>query len=293
MFQRKVFRYFENGFSLVEVLVAVGISSIMMLGMASSMTHQVNGVRQINNKLHVNEAEKLLSSAVSNSEVCKYAFGGLTFNANLVSSANPASVNAITPIYSWYQSTPTVVTGPEIARVLQPISPNSPDLVVQSIQLQINGKPMPLPVTPATGGFTANLMVSFVPPSSGSIKPISIPVLVTANTTTPAASTITNCSTNSGVSGIGVGQTWQTLTASRAPLTSYVNDTGKPIVVSITATVSNNGASIIVDGMTVGYTDTWTLFGHVRTQLTAIVPPGSTYVMGSTGGTLLIWTELR
>lgn len=123
-------RSYENGFGLIEVLIAVGISSIMMLVIAASMSYQANGIHHLNHTLVASETEKLISAAISSSEVCKYAFGGQTFNANIVSSSTPQTVNAGTPIYSWYKSTPTVVTGPVIAQVSKPLNPSFSDLVV-------------------------------------------------------------------------------------------------------------------------------------------------------------------
>jgi len=55
---------------------------------------------------------------------------------------------------------------------------------------------------------------------------------------------------------IGVGQTWQDITASRALGTTYTNSTGKPIVVNpiIIGSGSNTiYSTITVDGVIVGY----------------------------------------
>ena len=73
------------------------------------------------------------------------------------------------------------------------------------------------------------------------------------------------------LSSLGFGQTWQNVT--RATSKTYYNTTGKPIMLSVTATVSST-VTITVGGATAGVTtaDTTTNLG-----LTVIVPPGVAY----------------
>jgi hypothetical protein len=95
------------------------------------------------------------------------------------------------------------------------------------------------------------------------------------------------------VSGLGVGQTWQNVTASRAFGTTYTNSTGKPIEVVIAFAYPGAGAAgqFTVGGVLI-------TFGQVNSayiQLasgSAIVPPGATYVF-STNTTINQWLELR
>ena len=100
---------------------------------------------------------------------------------------------------------------------------------------------------------------------------------------------------------IGVGQTWQNVTSSRAGSTTYTNTTGKPIQVNIRCRVVASNASLNpeltleVDGIglaKVGVSpggSAMTLFG----TLTAIVPPGSTYRLTGNNGSVDVWAELR
>ena len=80
---------------------------------------------------------------------------------------------------------------------------------------------------------------------------------------------------------IGVNQTWQDVTASRAINTTYTNTTGKPILISISNYWhSNNGVYdyITVDGVVVVKIGTDNSSTTINiTQLAAIVPNGSTY----------------
>jgi len=67
--------------------------------------------------------------------------------------------------------------------------------------------------------------------ASGVISATGISVTGTISTT---SLTVNGAAvTGGGGSGLGVGQTWQDVSASRAVNTSYQNNTGKPILVSI------------------------------------------------------------
>ena len=86
---------------------------------------------------------------------------------------------------------------------------------------------------------------------------------------------------------LGVGQTWQDVLSVRSINTDYINNTPRPIQVSIWQ-AADTGPSLIVDGVTVASIDGTS--GSVGVQATAIVPSGSTYrVTASVNG----WAELR
>ena len=80
---------------------------------------------------------------------------------------------------------------------------------------------------------------------------------------------------------LGVGQSWQNLTSSRASDVTYTNSTGKPILVI----VNTYGGTSIVDGVTLRYGGTDT-----EGDWSFIVPSGSTY---SVTGNIRSWSELR
>lgn len=83
---------------------------------------------------------------------------------------------------------------------------------------------------------------------------------------------------------IGVGQTWQDVTASRVSGTTYTNTTGKPIQVY----VNGNGTGspvVVVNGVQIAY-DTVNYF----VPPTFIVPNGATY---SVTVAISKWSELR
>lgn len=94
--------------------------------------------------------------------------------------------------------------------------------------------------------------------------------------------------TYSDNNSIGVGQTWQDVTASRTAGVTYTNTTGKPIIVS--TYLSGSGSSshaIIVDGVACS-----SLVG--TGSVSAIVPNGANYsLINPSGRTIIYWSELR
>ena len=91
------------------------------------------------------------------------------------------------------------------------------------------------------------------------------------------------------IGGVGEGQTWQNLTASRALSTNYTNSTGKPIMVSVWCFTSGSvgNVNILVDGISVAFGADYGFGG-----CTVIVPNGSVYRAQSAQG-LNGWAELR
>jgi len=93
------------------------------------------------------------------------------------------------------------------------------------------------------------------------------------------------------VGGIGVGQTWQTVTGSRAIGVTYTNTTGKPILVSIYIYLpSSQSSDLVVDGITVSTMRNPFTSGNYWATIQAIIPNNSTY--SASNGTLQFWSEL-
>ncbi|MEQ1111670.1 phage tail protein [Acinetobacter johnsonii] len=84
---------------------------------------------------------------------------------------------------------------------------------------------------------------------------------------------------------IGVNQTWQNLTASRAAETIYTNTTGKPIQVAIN--YNGNSAYFDIGGVEI-YMPDWDAFGFAF----FIIPNGTTYRIRNQVG-INSWSELR
>lgn len=98
--------------------------------------------------------------------------------------------------------------------------------------------------------------------------------------------------------GLGVGQTWQNVTGSRALGTTYTNSTGRPIMIMVFVTsaasygfiqCSFNGAATT----TVGGTGWIGSASNFQGGVTLIIPAGQTYNVTVTSGSLSNWMELR
>ena len=93
---------------------------------------------------------------------------------------------------------------------------------------------------------------------------------------------------------LGVGQTWQDMTASRTADTNYTNNTGKPIEISIIFTLTQSATltKIVIDGISVEeYSNSNSSL--VRVSASKIVPPNSVYSFVEGAGTLEKWAKLR
>ena len=95
---------------------------------------------------------------------------------------------------------------------------------------------------------------------------------------------------------LGYGQTWQDVTSSRSSGSTYTNNTGKPIMISIIATGRDATVQIYIDSLLVAkQTDIYDGQSNASTCST-IVPPGSTYRVISAnkwGTSISSWAELR
>lgn len=95
---------------------------------------------------------------------------------------------------------------------------------------------------------------------------------------------------------LGQGQTWQDLSGSRNPSTTYTNSTGRPIVVFVEGTASGgNTTTISTVGATVGIVTSRHAASGFFVTTPMIVPSGSTYsITPFTGGwASKVWWELR
>jgi hypothetical protein len=103
---------------------------------------------------------------------------------------------------------------------------------------------------------------------------------------------------NLGATVIGMGQTYQDMTASRASGVTYTNSTGRTILVSAWGTaggIANPRAQCYVDGAMIA-DNSWYANGAGYTASGYfLVPPGSTYqiTFTNTSGTFTKWFELR
>lgn len=88
---------------------------------------------------------------------------------------------------------------------------------------------------------------------------------------------------------LGVGQTWQNVTSSRAIGTTYTNTTGRSIQIFVTFDPMNAGSHFQIDGVDVLPSND-TSYYHVS----CVIPAGATYRLVNAGtGIALKWVELR
>ena len=101
---------------------------------------------------------------------------------------------------------------------------------------------------------------------------------------------------NTVASSFGVGQTWQDFTGSRSSGVTYLNITGKPIMISIIATGRDATVTIYVGSVLVAtQTDIYDGRSNASTGST-IVPAGATYrviSINTYGVSVTSWAELR
>lgn len=93
---------------------------------------------------------------------------------------------------------------------------------------------------------------------------------------------------------IGIGQTWQNVTASRALGTTYTNTTGRPIAFAVSLAYAAGGSSVTINvgGLSFGADTAPGNMNSVRGPF--LVPVGATYsVTNNSGITLNQWSELR
>lgn len=99
--------------------------------------------------------------------------------------------------------------------------------------------------------------------------------------------------------GLGDGQAWQDVSASRVFGTTYTNNTGRTIVISIIGSNNSGGSAnhlmVAVDGFYVSRSNLTNATAYSEVSYTAIVPAGSTYIANNVYGTVNMssWFELR
>lgn len=101
---------------------------------------------------------------------------------------------------------------------------------------------------------------------------------------------------------VSMSQTWQDMTASRALGTTYTNNTGRPIHVSVVANPDSGAVApfigLHVDGVPIAQSKASATSGQVYLNVYSIVPAGSTYTVNtstesSAAAVIRYWREYR
>ncbi len=191
----------QHGQTIIQVLVAVAIMTVIMAVFAGMMTSQWRETRALTEKLAAMDLEKLLISSMADGAVCAYVLNNpttLTFNSatlpQIITLPNPNAKGAPATLYT--NILPGLVPGAIAVQDGGLASPISQNLKVKSIQLQINAG--------SNGHYVGQWIVIFDPASMvRSLAPVTVSTVLEANdTTNPLAATITSCAGGSGTGNI-------------------------------------------------------------------------------------------
>lgn len=156
----------KNGFTLIEVLIVMGIMSVVALGFAQMLTTQMRFQKQVGQSMERNQFGQFLSNILNDANNCPCQFTGHTIFA---STANVTGIQDLKSTCGTQAQT--------IANGSAPLPGSETGLKVSDISL--------VQVTPAGANtYTARLQVQFDPASTVvSLHPVSQPlVLQTDNT---------------------------------------------------------------------------------------------------------------
>jgi len=92
---------------------------------------------------------------------------------------------------------------------------------------------------------------------------------------------------------LGVGQTWQDVTAGRSAGVTYTNTTGKPIMVAVKGSVNSSAdIHIYINGVSIQSQQGTSSAATVPHSITTVIPNGANYKVTSTFAPIK-WFELR
>lgn len=211
----------NRGMSLVEVLVAVGIMSIVALSFATMMSNQQKEAKAVSETLAKLDLEKLLIAALADGSICSFELtqGPTTFDSTLLASATPPVLTLPSIHAASNAAAPLLVANNAQA------SPSSNSLTVQSIKFEA--------ITNAGNAnqYLADLKISFNSGTVRSIRPIALKMILNTSSASPAnAKLITSC-----LRAPGTGDLWTITPANIADI--YYN-TGKVGIGTLTPAVT-------------------------------------------------------
>lgn len=177
----------RRGQTLIQAVVALGLMSVISLGFATVMNQQNKELKALQENLAVLDLEKSLIAATSSGQVCQYVLNSpspRTFNATNVFAGRPEEINlGSSPIpASVVGGTP----GPTLVQAGVPIANQNSRVHVKAVKFVINSG--------AGANFTGHWQVEFDNTRTvRSLKPLKVSGSLVADTTNPAAATVSLC----------------------------------------------------------------------------------------------------
>jgi hypothetical protein len=139
-----------------------------------------------------------------------------------------------------------------------------------------------------TGTFT------IASPNSNTDRTLDLPDNSGTVVSTGSTAAVTQAMLATAVLPLGVVQTWQDVTSSRAKNTTYTNSTGRPIFIAV-AISSNSVANISfsINGVLVVEFYIPVTAANATTPITYVIPAGATYGFNNGPANIATWFELR
>jgi prepilin-type N-terminal cleavage/methylation domain-containing protein len=283
----------SKGFSLVEVMIAVGIASVAMLAFSSMISNQQKETHALTEKFGTLSLKGLLLSALANGSVCLYELNNptvLTFDSSSAASIAAASIN-VNQLHASYNG---IAPGPVVAQVNTQASADSTTLWINPAA---PAAPPGIQLTGFQGAgttYTANWTINFnTSKLIRPLNPITIPVTLTADNTTPALTKITGCM--SGVANFSAATP-----AAKGLNIVYQNAGSTPRFVKISYSQPSSGTVTLYAGSTPALATTQVVDQHGGSggtgsrNVSFIVPPGWYYsAVTDTAGGMVSWWEVQ
>jgi len=270
----------QRGVSMIEVLLMSSVMLVMALSFASMMSSQSQGVAFLEDKLSRVALESNTRLFLSDAGFCKSLLEDVVApKGKAVVDLEPALVrpSQVESLQKFLQKQKDYYSYDKLKMGRMTLENSGLSAPNSSGTIDVGFYPARL----RTGGGPDQLQV------------VKMKVLVNVDKDYK----ITSCSlAETSQGGLGVGQVWTNMRASRACGVSYTNDTGKPIqVIIFNPDGAGSGTTATVGGLSFnimsGYSGRTNMTGSV------IVPNGTTYSIACSSstpyGSSMQWTELR
>ena len=176
----------SRGISIIEVLVSIGIMSIIGLGMATMIANQNKEVGALDEKMGLQVVQMQITNVLSSPAFCGCFIGANTFNYSAAPQAWNAFPNSISSSYDGACAATggaLLTVGTNMAAKMLPTAMNMQNITE---------------TTAGSGNFSANLVIGFDQTLlTRSRRSLSIPMYFTVNMADPvAARRLVSCSSN-------------------------------------------------------------------------------------------------